>query len=305
MAFNAKQHAAILSLFGMIATETYGLEREALHATEFVPMQTGVSPWLASWGYKVVSEVGMAKFIADYADDLPPIGRFLTTKAIGIRTLAVSYSYSEVELMQWLTNGVDVSRDDASTARATIDKKVDRVILVGDENEEVSGLFNNENVTVVASPSNAAGTSTKIKDKSLTEIKATIQAMIDGAYALNNGSIVLDTIILDHEAFGYIATETVSATNSTTMLSHLKEVFREQGIVNWYESRLLDDQGAGGVGRAVLYKKSSTILSYVLPIPFKQNDPQAHALHYKVPCYARIGGTVIKNPKGIVYCDGI
>lgn len=305
MAFNAKQHAAVLSLFGMIATETYGLEREALHATEFVPMQTGVSPWLASWGYKVVSEVGMAKFIADYADDLPPIGRFLTTKAIGIRTLAVSYSYSEVELMQWLTNGVDVSRDDAATARATIDKKVDRVILVGDAEQDVTGLFNNENVTVVAAGTNAAGTSTKIKDKSLAEIKATIQAAIDAGYALHKGALVLDTIILDHEAFGYIATATVSDTNSQTILNHLKEVFREQGLVNWYESRLLDELGGNGQGRMVLYKKSPTVVSYVLPIPFKQNDPQAHALHYKVPCYARIGGTVIKNPKGIVYCDGI
>lgn len=305
MAFNAKQQAAVLALFGVIATETYGLEREALHATEFVPMQTGVSPWLASWGYKEVTEVGMAKFIADYADDLPPIGRFLTTKAIGIRTLGVSYSYSEVELMQWLTNGVDVSRDDATTARATIDKKVDRVILVGDADEGVTGMFNNENVTVVESAANAAGTSTKIKDKSLAEIKATIQAAIDAGEAMHKGAIVLDTIILDHEAYAYISTAVVSDTNSQTILNHLKEVFREQGLVNWYESRLLDNLGANESGRMLVYKKAPTILSYVLPIPFKQNEPQAHALHYKVPCYARIGGTVIKNPKGIVYCDGI
>ena len=41
------------------------------------------------------------------------------------------------------------------------------------------------------------------------------------------------------------------------------------------------------------------------PEPFRQKNPQEQALHYKVPCYARIGGTVIKNLKGVVYCDGV
>ena len=305
MPFNAKQNAAILALFGVIASETYGLEREALHATEFVPMQTGIAPFAPSFAYKVISDVGMAKFVADYADDLPPVGRFLKVESVGIRTIAISYAYSNVELEQYLSIGVDVSRDDAISARHYIDTKVDEVILVGDDQQGLTGLFNNENVTVVASPNNAAGTSTKLKNKDLSEIVKTVQAMVDGAYGVNKGTIVLDSIIFSHEAYSYLSTTPVSANNSTSILNYLKEIFREQGIVNWNESRKLDDIGVGGVGRAVLYKKSPTILAFVLPIPFRQEEAQPHALHYKVPCYARIGGTVIKNPKGLVYCDGI
>ncbi|SHL42167.1 hypothetical protein SAMN05720470_10839 [Fibrobacter sp. UWOV1] len=302
MPFNTKQNAAILALFGVIAKETYGLDREALHATEFVPMQTGVAPFAGSFSYKVISDVGMAKFVADYADDLPPVGRFLKIESAGIRTLAISYAYSNVELEQYLTAGIDVSRDDAISARHYIDKKVDEVILIGDADQGLTGLFNNENVTVVASPNNAAGTSTKIKNKDLSEIVKTVQTMVDGAYALNKGTIVLDSIIWDHEAYAYLSTTPVSAQNSTSILNYLKEIFREQGIVNWNESRKLDEIGGG---RAVLYKKAPTIVSYILPIPFKQEEAQAHALHYKVPCYARVGGTIIKNIKGIIYCDGV
>lgn len=305
MPFSAQQNAAILALFGVIATETYGLEREALHATEFVPMQTGISPFAPSFAYKVLSEVGMAKFVADYADDLPPVGRFLKIESAGIRTIAISYAYSNVELEQYLSVGIDVSRDDAISARFYIDKKVDEVILVGDKSQDLTGLFNNENVTVVASAANAAGTSTKIKNKDLSEIVKTVQDMVDGAYAVHKGTIVLDSIIFSHEAYSHMSTTPVSANNSTSILNYLKEIFREQGIVNWNESRKLDDIGQDGVGRAVLYKKSPTILSYILPVPFRQEAPQAQALHYKVPCYARCGGTVIKNPKGLVYCDGV
>lgn len=305
MAFSEKQNLSILQLFGTIATETYGLERVALNATKFIPMQGGIAPWLTSWAYKVVSEVGMAKFIADYVDDLPPVSRLMTLKSIGIKTIGNAYAYSEFELNQWLTAGIDLPRDEAETARRKIDEKVDEVLLVGDAAQGVTGLFNNENVTVIQASANTAGISTKFRDKTVDEIVAQIQALIDGAYALNNGTIVLDSIILPHDAFSYLATKRVSDYDGQTILSYLKTLFREQGIVNWDESRLLDKAGAEESGRAIFYKKAASILSYVLPIPFKQKEPQAHALHYSVPCYARIGGTVIKNLKGIVYADGV
>lgn len=298
MNFSDKQKALILALFGKIANETYGLERDALGATKFIPAQGGLSPWLTSWAYKTVSEVGMAKFIADYADDLPPVARLMKLETVGIKTIADAYSYSEFELQQWLTAGIDVSRDDAETARRKIDDKVDEVLLVGDTEQGITGLFNNANVTVVSVASNAAKTSTKWKDKTLDEIVADVNVIIDAGYALNKGSIVLDSIILPHEAFAHIATTRVSQYDGTSILDYLKKLFAAQGIVNWNESRKL-------TGRAVAYKKAPSVLAYVLPEPFRQKEPQAHALHYKVPCYARIGGTVIKNLKGIVYADGV
>ena len=302
MNFTPKQQAMILALFGKIADETYGLEREALNATEFVPMQGGIAPWQGSWGYKTVSEVGMAKFVADYADDLPPVGRFLAIKSVGIKTIADSYAYSEFELQQYLEANIDVSRDDAETARHFIDKKVDEVILKGDDEQGVTGLFNNENVTVVES-SVGAGGSTKIEDKTVAEIVAQFRAVVQTGKTLNKGTIKFDSVILPSSVMSYLETTDVSQNNNTTILDSLKSKFKD--IKNWYESDMLETMGANSTGRAVFYKKSTSILSYVLPIPFKQKNPQECALHYKVPCYARIGGTVIKNLKGIVYCDGV
>ncbi|SHL05110.1 major capsid family protein [Fibrobacter sp. UWH4] len=304
MAFNAKQQATILQLFGVIANETYGLEREALKATTFIPAQGGIAPWIMSWAYRVVSEVGMAKFISDYADDLPPVERLMKLETIGIKTLGDSYSYSEFELLQWLTAGVDVSRDRAETARRKIDEKVDRVLLVGDDEQGVTGLFNNANVTVENVAAGAA-TTTTWKTKTLDEIVKDVNALVDAAYTLNKGTITFDTIILPHDAYSHVTTTRVSQYDGTTILAYLKTLFRELGIVNWEESRLLDGAGENGVNRAVFYKKSASILSFVLPEPFVQKEAQPHALHYKVPCYARIGGTVIKNPKGILYADGL
>ena len=309
MAFTDKQKQSLSKLFSVISAETYGLEREALDATKFVPAQSGVAPWVTSWAYKVASEVGMAKFIGDYADDLPPVSRLMELKSIGIKTIGDSYGYSEFELEQWLTAGVDVSRDDAETARRKIDEKVDEVILVGDSAQGVTGFFNNGNVTVVASSAGAAGT-TALKTKTVDEIVATVQSWIDAAYAMNKGAITLDSVILPHSAYSYLATKRVSEYDGQTILAYLKTLFAAQGIANWSESRKLDGMGGNDTSgkatdRAVFYRKAASVVSYVLPVPFRQKGPQEHALHYMVPCYARIGGCVIKNPKGIIYADGV
>ena len=306
MNFSPTQKVAILAMFGVIANETYGLDRVALNATTFIPMQDGVQPWQSAWGYKVVSEVGMAAFIADYADDLPPVARFLTPKSVGIKTIGDSYAYSEFELQQWLATKVDLSRDDAETARRKIDEKVDDVLLMGDEGQGVTGLFNNENVTVVESSNNAAGTSTKFEDKSYKEIVAQFRAVFAAQKNLFKDKKVatkIDSVILPDDAFGYLETTNVSDSVDTSILDSLKAKFPQ--IVNWYRSELLEDAGANGTGRAVFYRKAKNVLSAVVPEPFRQKNPQEQALHYKVPCYARIGGTVIKNLKGIVYCDGV
>jgi len=305
MNFNPTQKVAILAMFGVIANETYGLDRVALNATTFIPMQDGVQPWQSAWGYKVVSEVGMAAFIADYADDLPPVARFLTPKSVGIKTIGDSYAYSEFELQQWLATKVDLSRDDAETARRKIDEKVDDVLLMGDEGQGVTGLFNNENVTVVESSAGASG-QTDFENKTYKEIVAQFRAVFAAQKNLFKDKKVatkIDSVILPDDAFGYLETTNVSDSIDTSILDSLKAKFPQ--IVNWYRSELLEDAGANGTGRAVFYRKAKNVLSYVLPEPFRQKNPQEQALHYKVPCYARIGGTVIKNLKGIVYCDGV
>ena len=305
MNFNPTQKVAILAMFGVIANETYGLDRVALNATTFIPMQDGVQPWQSAWGYKVVSEVGMAAFIADYADDLPPVARFLTPKSVGIKTIGDSYAYSEFELQQWLATKVDLSRDDAETARRKIDEKVDDVLLMGDEGQGVTGLFNNENVTVVESSAGTSG-QTDFENKTYKEIVAQFRAVFAAQKNLFKDKKVatkIDSVILPDDAFGYLETTNVSDSIDTSILDSLKAKFPQ--IVNWYRSELLEDAGANGTGRAVFYRKAKNVLSYVLPEPFRQKNPQEQALHYKVPCYARIGGTVIKNLKGIVYCDGV
>ena len=161
MIFQDSELNKLSRLFNQIINETYGLERESLDALSFIPPQAGIGQWLRTWTYKVLSEMGVAKLISDYAEDLPPVSRALELKTNDIREYGVSYGYSEFELMQWLTAGIDLSRDEAETARRKIDEKVDEVLFVGDKDANTTGFLNNANVPMVVVPTGAGGGSSR------------------------------------------------------------------------------------------------------------------------------------------------
>lgn len=305
MNFQDNELNRIARLFNQIITETYGLERESLDALSFIPPQTGVGQWLRSWSYKVISEMGVAKLISDYTEDFPPISRGIELKTNEIREWGLSYGYSEFELMQWLTTGIDLSRDEADTARRKIDEKVDEVLFVGDKEANTTGFLNNPNVPLVVVPTGTGG-GTKLKGKSLQEIVDTIQAMIDTVRTNTKRTVKADTILLPHESFVYLSTTPKDEKGGDlTILEYLQKVFKGQGLVNWRECSKLDEAGVGGTTRAVIYKYSPTVLTRCLPIPFKQEEPQKNALMYKVPCYCRVGGVAFKNINAVAYADGV
>lgn len=305
MIFQDSELNKLSRLFNQIINETYGLERESLDALSFIPPQAGIGQWLRTWTYKVLSEMGIAKLISDYAEDLPPVSRALELKTNDIREYGVSYGYSEFELMQWLTAGIDLSRDEAETARRKIDEKVDEVLFVGDKDANTTGFLNNANVPMVVVPTGAGG-GTAIRGKTLLEIIATFQAMIDTVRNNTRRTVKADTVLLPHDAFVYLSTTPKDETGGDlTILEYLKKVFASQGLVNWKECAKLDEAGEGGTTRAVIYKYSPSVLTRCIPIPFKQDEPQKKSLHYMVPCYARIGGVAFKNINAVAYADGL
>lgn len=296
----------IQRLFNQISTEVYGLQRANLEATTFVPKQNGVNEWAGSFTYKKLSELGMAKLISDYAEDLPPVARGLELKTIDIRDIGCSYGYSEAELNQWLVNGIDLSRDEADTARRAIDEKVDEIILKGDSSISLEGLLNNSNVSTTTIEGNGATTSsTKWKDKTTAQIVKDVQAMITTISTGSKNTIKADSLLVPTSAFVHIATTQIGENCSDTILDYLKRVFASQGLKNIDECGTCDGIGTSSADRLVLYKRDPSCVAYVLPIPFRQKEAQACSLHYSVPCYARVGGTIIKNLKSITYGDGV
>jgi len=310
MKLNDTDLSKLNRLFNQILTETYALPRENLDATTFVPMQTGINPWVKSWTYKTISELGMAKIVSDGAKDLPPVSRAMKLATNLLHTVGASYSYTDQELEGWLFAGQDISRDEADTARRKIDELVDTLIYLGDATSGFTGLVNNTNVPIVTLAATGTGGSIAWNKKTLAQITIDIQAMINTIRTNTKGAngkptSIADSILIPHDAFVHISSTPKNDTSDKQIIDHLKTVFAAQGIVNWNECPALDAAGVGGTSRVMLYKRDVSCLSYVLPIPFRQKTPQEVGLAYIVNCFGRCGGTVFKRPTTAVYGDGV
>lgn len=300
-----EQRSAVATELEQVATEAYNVPREDLRATTFVTRQGGVKEWAEAWIYSVFSKTGIAKFISDFAQDLPPVNSFLKKEAVIIKLLADSYSYSEEEVMAWLTgaSGRDIDRERSIEAKRAIDEKVDSTILMGDTDASFTGLFNNPNVTGVTADSTIQAAAT------LDDVVAIFQAGLDAIKANTKGpngtaTIKGDTFILPTADYNYLSTKKV-ADSGETYLDYLKRVFASQGVKNWWDHEALEGIATSSTGRVVVYKNDPSVISYVLPIPFKQKPAQEKALSYLVPCYARMGGVVFKRIKAVAYINGV
>lgn len=310
MQLTDSQRSAVATELSQVATEAYNVPREDLRATTFVPRQDNIREWAETFLFPIFKSTGMAKFIADYADDLPPVNTVEEMKSVVIKMLGDSYNYSEAEIMSWLegTSGRNLDRERSEEARRRIDEKVDKTILLGDVDAGYTGLFNNGNVSSAIIAADGTGSSTAFADKDLDKITRDIQAVLDVVKTNTTGpnggaTIKADTVILPTSVYNFLSR--TKSVDGTRYLEYIKSVFADQGVKNWFEHEALETAGASNGTRMVAYKLDKKVLSYILPIPFKQKDAQEKSLAYNIPCYARCGGVVFKRIKAIAYADGI
>lgn len=310
MQLNDSQRSAVETELGQVATEAYNVPREDLRATTFVPRQDNVREWAESYSYPIFKATGMAKFIADYAQDLPPVNTVEDMKTVLIKLMGDSYSYSEPEIMSWLegTSGRNLDRERAEEARRKIDEKVDLTIMKGDTDAGFTGLINNGNVSSAVIPADGEGGSTAFNKKTLDKITASIQAVLDvvknNTKGPNGGACIkADSVIFPTSTYNFLSR--TKSNDGVRYLDYIKSVFADQGVKYWYEHELLETAGTSNGTRMIAYKNDKRVLSYILPIPFKQKNAQEKALSYNVPCYARCGGVVFKRIKAIAYGDGV
>lgn len=308
--YDAANLEKLNTLFAQVEKSTYGLPRENLDALTSVPVLPGVNPGAKSFTYKIISELGMAKFIASNARDLPPVSRAIVLKNVLIKLIGDSYDFSQVDLDAWLFAGEALDTSDADTARRKIDEKVDECIMKGDAEQGLYGLVNNPNVPVATLNASGTGSSVKWNTKTLAQISADIQILLDAVRTATkgprgNGTVKPDTIKIAHSAFVYLTLTYKSDDSNITYLDALKATFAAQGLVNWEECADLDGAGVGGTDRVMVYKRAPENVFCILPEPFKILDAQYVGMAIVYNCYAKTAGTVFRRPTTACYGDGV
>jgi hypothetical protein len=296
---DAGETAAFVRQLEYVKARTYDVKYLELKARQFLPVDSEVPSGAESFTWRSWDWAGMAKILANYADDLPKVTVLGKENVQGIKSLGASYDYTIQDIRAASMAGTNLDARKAMAARRAVENRIEKLAAVGDSMADLPGFLNNANVPILTNPTiNAnwpAATSAQILDDLHEIANKIVEQTLDTHRP--------DTMLLPVSRYSIVATRSFSTTIPDTILS----VFLRTSpwIRNVDQWSFLDTAGTGGITRAVAYERSPEVVELVIPQEFEQFPPQARNLSFEVPCHARIGGVSIRYPLAMVYADGV
>src|SRR5688572_4127359 len=131
-----------------------------LKTLSFFPVSREIDPGAETWSYEEWDHVGMAKIIANYADDLPMVD-VIAKKITGVvQSAGVGYMYSRQDLRRAAKSGKPLSARRRRAARLAFDRLMDKIAAVGDAKAKLRGVLTHPNLPIIAAATPGTGTDT-------------------------------------------------------------------------------------------------------------------------------------------------
>lgn len=157
--FDANESVFFARQLEYVKTQTYDIKRVALSALVLMPVSTAIPEGATTHTYRQYDSVGMAKVIANYANDLPRAdvtGKEFTNP---IRSIGNAYGYNVQEVRSALFAGVNLNSKKALAATRAHQEKINQLAFAGDTEHGLPGLLSNANVPEVTLAADGAGSS--------------------------------------------------------------------------------------------------------------------------------------------------
>lgn len=285
-----------------IKARTFDIQYPELKARMFIPVSNEADPGAESITYRQWDEYGMAKIIANYADDLDLVDALVEEFTSPVQSIGKAYQFSIQDLRRAAMSGNSLDQRRARAARRAIERGIEQIAATGAINGKsaggLGGFLNNPNVPLVTPITGTWSGATA------AEIIADMNKLVSSVVTSTKETQVPDTILMDQASFALISQKPVAVDNQTTVLrSFLANNPYVRNIDTWV---LLENADVAGTGpRLVCYKRDPEILSLEIPQEFEQLPPEARNLSFVVNCHARVGGVLIYYPLAVAYMDGI
>ena len=295
-----------------IKSKSYDIEFPEMKAFKLIPISTEAGEGAQAITYAQFEEVGLARVIESYADDLPRAdirGKEYTTQ---VKSIGCSYGYSVQEIRSSIYVGRSLTQRQANAARRANDQKVNRLAWFGDPVYNILGLLNTPNIPVSLVPNDGSGASTLWVNKTPDLILRDLNLITNSIVALTKGVEMPNTVILPVAQYTLIASTPRSTTSDTTILEYFIQNNPFITTVDWVPELAgagvpTNTGPGGGTGTDVFiaYDKNPDKLTMEIPMPFTQYPPQERGLEFVVPCESRYGGIITYYPLSLSIGEGI
>lgn len=278
----------------------YSNPRDAFVA---LPLNTSVPDGATEYSYRMISDLGAAKVVADGATDRPLVDADLVKTTLDIYEFGAGYTFTVGDQAR---SGAILDfpyvQYKARLAAETIALAHNQFALLGGSGVDggpssVTGFLNN--ATVVANKPT-------LTDDNWTTVTganayATISDMIVDVSAGSSGVHDCTDVMLSTFVYDFCSSNLLDSTGGTaTVLAALRA---NNPGVNFRKSASCNGAGTGGVDRCVAYERSASNAEYVAAVVYDESQPISSGFRWTVHSRGRAAGTVIRRPLSIVYGD--
>lgn len=298
---DAGETAALARQLEHIYAQTYDVKYAELKARRFVPIDTSVDAGAEFYTYRQWNMFGMAKLIANYADDLPRVDSLAKEFPAPIKSLGASYGFSIQDMRRAAMSGSQLDARRARAARRAHEQSFDDIVAFGNADAGLGGMTNNANVPIVPAVTGTWITSVATPLQMIEDLNELVNSIILATLE----TFIPNTLLLDNTSFQRINSTPMSTTgdaDKTVLRFFLDNNPYITDVDQWNK---LNAAGAGGASRAIAYQRSEEVLAAVEPQPFEQFPPQARNLEFVVPTHSRVGGVRVQYPLAMAYMDDL
>jgi hypothetical protein len=305
---DANETAVLEKQLEYMRARTADIERPEYKARSLVPITSEVDPGADTWAYAQWDRVGMAKVVANYADDIPKVATFAKKFVQAVETIALGYGWSWLDLQRTARAGVPLRTRLASAVRDGFEQRIEIIAALGIPETGATGLLNSPNVPTMAAAAPAAGTDPSWMggDKTPLEIVDDLLAMENAVVNNTKGVRSADTLVLPLTHLNFIAQKSSYAAAPGHPMDTILSVFlsKSRTITNvefWHFCDEADD----GDPLAIMYRRDPTVVHLELPLEQQELPPQAKNLSLEINSVGRIGGVAWEYPLAGVTMTGI
>jgi hypothetical protein len=295
-----------------VMRRTYEREYAELEAFRLLPINREAGEWADTILWHAFDAVGIAKFIANYADDLPRVDVYGEEHISPVRPIGDAYGYSVQDIRRSMKTGRSLEQRKANAAKMAIMQQMNRVAFYGDSGRGLKGLFTTPNtndvtaLTAAAAPNGTAWTATS--GKTPDEILADLGALRDSVRSATRGVHKATHLVLPADRFAYLNDTPRSGGSDKSILGWFRENNPGLIIEDSYELQAVTSLPSGAAGTdhvAMAYAKNPDNLAQAIPMDFKQHTPQSRNLEFVINCEARVGGVIVWRPLTISFMEGV
>ncbi len=300
--FDANESMFFARQLEAIKAQTYDVKRANLNALQLMPVSTDVPEGATTITYRQYDTVGMAKVIANYANDLPRAdvtGKEFTSN---IRSIGNAFGYNTQEIRSAIFAGVNLPARKAMAATRAHQEKINALAFTGDADHGLPGLISNTNVPEVTLLADGTGSSKTFASKTADKIVRDVNALINKIISQSKGVHRATEVWMPVEQYALVATTQNSTASDTTILAFLQQVHPG---VTFRQVVELDGAGASGADRMYALENSRDNWAVEIPMMMKMYPPQQKGLEFEVPVESRFGGVIIEYPLAFAFADGI